>query len=87
MVASCAVIALTSSNLPGLDSLLVAFLVLKESSLKIDEEIKPFISARMKNVLLNHSLPDRVEIVEQLPINDHGTTDCNNCMLLLCVRL
>ena len=83
MVASCAVSALKTSNLPGLDFLLVAFVVLGDTALKVDEETKPSLFAKMNKVLLNHSLPDRIEFVKQLPINSHGMITDNLFMLLI----
>ena len=71
MIASCRVLSLAQHNLPGLDFHLVIFLVLAEST-SIMEASKSLLIAKMKEVLPNYCIPDQVEVLEQLPINEHG---------------
>ena len=74
MVASCAVLAFPQQNPSGVDFHLVAYLVLAVGNAlkQSGEEAKSFLFAKMKEVLPNYSLPDFVEILDQLPVNDHG---------------
>ena len=71
----CRVLSLAQYNLPtGLDFHLVAFLILAEStSIKSEMEAsKSFLFTRMKEVLPNYCIPDQIEVLEQLPVNEHG---------------
>lgn len=71
-VDSCAVVTPDQPNLAGLNILVIAYLVLAEASLKIEENTKSLIFAKMKELLPNYCIPDSVEILEQMPINSHG---------------
>ena len=74
IVALCRVLSLSHHNLSRSDYQLVAFLVLVEStSTKSEVEAnKSFLFAKMKEVLPNYCIPDQIEILTQLPINEHG---------------
>ena len=69
MVTSCAVLVLAQQNLLFQ---LVAFVVLAEISIKNDVETKSLLFTEMKEVLPNYCIPDHIEILEQLPVNEHG---------------
>ena len=74
----CRVLSLSHHSLSRSDYRLVAFLVLVESiSTKSEVEAnKSFLFAKMKEVLPNYCIPDQIEILTQLPINEHGKP-CN----------
>ena len=74
IVALCRVLSLSHHNLSRSDYRLVAFLVLVES-ISTKSEVaanKSFLFAKMKEVLPNYCIPDQIEILTQLPINEHG---------------
>ena len=67
-------LSLSQHNPSRSDFQLVAFLVLAESTL-IKSEVednKSFLFAKMKEVLPNYCIPDQIEILKQLPVNEHG---------------
>lgn len=73
-VASCAVLACVRQELPQLDFQLVAFVVLggRPSPMGECEETKSVLFTQMKEVLPNYCIPDHIEVLEQLPVNEHG---------------
>ena len=76
MVVSCRVLSLSQLDLPGPDLQLVAFLVLHavESTL-VESKVgisKSLLFAKMKEMLPNYCVPDQIEILKQLPVNEHG---------------
>ena len=67
-------LSLSHHNPSRSDFRLVAFLVLAElTSIKSEVEAnKSILFAKMKEVLPNYCIPDQIEILKQLPINEHG---------------
>lgn len=73
MVTSCTVLSLAQHNLPGSNFQLVAFLVLAETLIKNEvKTTKSFLFTKMKEVLPNYCIPDHIEVLEKMPVNEHG---------------
>ena len=73
MVASCRILSLAQHNLPGSGFQLVAFIVLVETLIKNEvKTTKSFLFAKVKEVLPNYCIPDHIEVLEKMPVNEHG---------------